>query len=103
MKKTSLFIILCVIAAMSMAQDGMVTIPSGQTLLFDADEHSAHLYAQDTSLTGYLVLPDSVTYWEYLFEIDALEPYDSVPYRHGLPNRKQCLPRHQWVAFSRSA
>ena len=56
MKKTSLFIILCVIAAMSMAQDGMVTIPSGQTLLFDADEHSAHLYAQDTSLTGYLVL-----------------------------------------------
>ena len=81
MKKTSLFIILCVIAAMSMAQDGMVTIPSGQTLLFDADEHSAHLYAQDTSLTGYLVLPDSVTYWEYLFEIDALEPYDSVPYR----------------------
>lgn len=81
MKKTLLFIILCVIAAMSMAQDGMVTIPSGQTLLFSADEHSAHLYAQDTSLMGYLVLPDSVTYWEYLFEIDALEPYDSVPHR----------------------
>ena len=78
MKKSSIFVVFLVWVTLSMAQNVVVTIPSGQTLCFDADEYSAHLYAQDTSLSGYLVLPDSISYWEPMFWPDWDRPYDSV-------------------------
>ena len=78
MKKLSIFAVLLVLITFSMAQNVVVTIPSGQTLRFSTDEYSAHLYSQDTSLSGYLVLPDSISYWEPLFSPDCTEPYDSV-------------------------
>lgn len=83
MKQTFIIAAFLAFGILSMAQDVVVTIPSGQTLRFSADEYSAHIYAQDTSLTGYLVLPDSIPYWEYLFWPDWTEPYDSV--LHSVP------------------
>ena len=77
MKKSVIITILLTFATLSVAQNVWVTIPSGQTLAFDADE-TAHIVNQDTSLSGYLVLPDSISYWEPLYYPDTDIPYDSV-------------------------
>ena len=76
-KKTVLGLLLTT-AVMASAQNLEYTIPSGQTLHLSVSPVHAAVLWQDTTLSGHISLPDSVTYWEMLQLPDNEEPYDSV-------------------------
>lgn len=83
MKKTTVLSLLLLTAGMASAQTLDYTIPSGQTLQFCTSPVNASVLRQDTSLSGHITLPDSITYWEMLYLPDSDVPYDSV--RHTVP------------------
>ena len=83
MKKTTVLSLLLLTAGMASAQTLDYTIPSGQTLQFSTSPVNASVLRQDTSLSGHITLPDSITYWEMLYLPDSDVPYDSVS--HTVP------------------
>ena len=83
MKKTTVLSLLLLTAGMTSAQTLDYTIPSGQTLQFSTSPEYASVLRQDTSLSGHITLPDSITYWEMLYLPDSDVPYDSVS--HTVP------------------
>ena len=78
MNKTTVLSLLLLTAVMASAQTLDYTIPSGQTLRFSTSPVHASVLWQDTALSGHIILPDSVTYWEMLYLPDSDVPYDSV-------------------------
>ena len=76
-KKTVLGLLLLTVGIAS-AQNLDYTIPSGQTLQLSTSPVHAAVLWQDTTLSGHITLPDSVTYWEMLYMPDNEVPYDSI-------------------------
>ena len=78
MKKIAYLIICLTVASTAAGQNDWVVSPSGHRIKISCGEYNAFVIQQDTTIAGHVVLPDSATYWEYLFDPDADWPYDSV-------------------------
>ena len=83
MKKIAYLLFCIAIATTAAAQNNWVVSPSGHRIKVSYSEYNAYITQQDTAIAGYVVLPDSASYWEYLLYPDDWEPYDSV--MHTVP------------------